>query len=93
MARLVITRRALSHLSRLPSDLREAVDRAVDRIAADPEVGKALLGRLAGTWAMRVGNYRILYTVEGRLPRRTVVVRSVRHRAVAYGQRRRRSSR
>jgi len=88
--RLVVTRRALNQLSQLPSEFREAVEDTIDRVAADPESGKALLGRLAGIWAMRIGNYRILYTIEGRSLSRTVVVRSVRHRAVAYGRRGRR---
>ena len=63
---------------------------AIDRLAAEPEFGKALIGRLKGVRAARVGNYRILYTVEGKSASRTVVVRSVRHRAIAYGRRRRR---
>jgi mRNA-degrading endonuclease RelE of RelBE toxin-antitoxin system len=45
-----------------------------------------MLGRLAGTWSARVGTYRILYTIEGPEAGRRVVVRSIRHRAVAYGR-------
>jgi len=88
MASLVVTRRALNQISQLPSKLRDPVEDAIDRIAADPDTGKALLGRLAGTWSMRIGNYRILYTIEGRYPSRTVAIRSVRHRAVAFGRHR-----
>ena len=56
-------------------------------IGLHPEAqGKRLVGRLAGLWAARVGNYRILYTVEDR----QVIVRSIRHRATAYPRRRRR---
>jgi mRNA-degrading endonuclease RelE of RelBE toxin-antitoxin system len=89
VARLVVTRRALNQIAQLPAELREAVETALDRLAVEPERGTALLGRLRGIWAMRVGNYRILYTIEGRSPTRTIIVRSVRHRAVAYGRRRR----
>ncbi len=50
-------------------------------IGADPETaGKQLLGRLRGLWLARVGSYRILYTLE----KGEVVVRAIRHRAVAY---------
>jgi mRNA-degrading endonuclease RelE of RelBE toxin-antitoxin system len=63
---------------------------ALDRLAVEPEFGKALVGRLEGVRAARVGNYRILYTIEGPSSSKTVVVRSVRHRAVVYGRRRRR---
>src|SRR5919198_373804 len=40
---------------------------------------------LAGIWSARVGNYRVPYTIE----QSTVIVRTVRHRAVAYRGRRR----
>lgn len=36
------------------------------------------------------GNYRILYMLEGPLGKGRVVIRAARHRAVAYGRRRRR---
>jgi mRNA-degrading endonuclease RelE of RelBE toxin-antitoxin system len=53
-------------------------------IAADPEqMGKRLLGRLAGLRSTRVGNYRVLYTIES-----GPIVRSIGHRAVAYRRRR-----
>jgi mRNA-degrading endonuclease RelE of RelBE toxin-antitoxin system len=53
------------------------------------ELGKQLRGRLQGLWSYRVGNYRILYTIEGTGRRSRVIVRAIRHRAVAYPPRRR----
>jgi mRNA-degrading endonuclease RelE of RelBE toxin-antitoxin system len=53
-------------------------------MAADPGIGKPLVGRLSGVWSARVGSYRILYTRE---PAGTIV-RAIRHRAVAYPGRR-----
>jgi mRNA-degrading endonuclease RelE of RelBE toxin-antitoxin system len=50
------------------------------------ETGKRLVGRMQGLWAARVGSYRVLYTLEPT----GVIVRSIRHRAVAYRSRRRR---
>jgi mRNA-degrading endonuclease RelE of RelBE toxin-antitoxin system len=38
-----------------------------------------------GLWSYRVGSYRILYTIDGK----RVIVRAIRHRAVAYRRRRR----
>lgn len=59
-------------------------------LEADPEeLGKELRGRLRGLWSCRVGNYRILYTIEGPKARTRVIVRAIRHRGVAYGGRRR----
>ena len=67
--------------------MQRAVVETLELLERDPEsAGKQLRGRLRGLWACRVGNYRILYTIE----RRRVVVRAIRHRAIAYRTRRRR---
>jgi mRNA-degrading endonuclease RelE of RelBE toxin-antitoxin system len=86
--RLVVTRLAQEQIAGLPVGLRDAVETTIDHLAVEPELGTALLGRLEGVRSARVGNYRILYTIE-RTSSTTVVVRSVRHRAVVYGRRRR----
>ena len=55
-------------------------------IERDPETaGKRLVGRMKGLWSARVGNYRILYTVE----RSGVIVRAIHHRGVVYQPRKR----
>jgi mRNA interferase RelE/StbE len=55
----------------------------IDLIAREPEAaGKQLVGRLSGLWSARVGNYRVLYTIE---PSQSIV-RAIRHRAVAYNR-------
>ncbi len=65
--------------------MREAVFETLVAIGIDPEhAGKQLVGRLRGLWSARVGNYRVLYTIEDG----GVIVRAVRHRAVAYPRRR-----
>jgi mRNA-degrading endonuclease RelE of RelBE toxin-antitoxin system len=67
--------------------VREAVLETLALIDLEPEsMGKRLAGCLEGLWSARVGNYRVLYTIEPS----GVVVRSIRHRAVAYRRRRRR---
>ncbi len=61
--------------------MREAVLETLALIAVEPEsMGKRLLGRLEGLWSARVGNYRVLYTID----QSGVIVRAIRHRAVAY---------
>jgi mRNA interferase RelE/StbE len=85
---LRLTRRAKEDLEALPETVRGAVLETLDLIRVQPEeAGKQLLGRLEGLWSARVGNYRVLYTIE---PRR-VIIRGVRHRGVAYLRRRRRT--
>ena len=85
MPELYLTRRAKEDLEALPKRMREPVLETLESIGLEPEtIGKRLVRRLEGLWAARVGNYRVLYTIE----RSGVVVRAVRHRAVPYGRRR-----
>jgi mRNA interferase RelE/StbE len=81
-----LTRRARTDLEALPGPVREAVLETLDAIGIEPErAGRQLVGRLRGLWSARVGSYRVLYTIEDGV----VIVRAIRHRAVAYRRRRR----
>jgi mRNA-degrading endonuclease RelE of RelBE toxin-antitoxin system len=87
----LLTRIAHEDLRNLPDPIRRAVIQKTDRIGLSPETeGVPLLGRLRRIWSARVGAYSIVYAIDeiGGNPR--VVMRAVRHRAVAYGRRRRR---
>jgi mRNA-degrading endonuclease RelE of RelBE toxin-antitoxin system len=87
---LVLTREARDNLEALPTAVQEAVGETITSLALDPKaVGKALVGRLRGRWSAAVGNYRVLYTIEESTASSRVVVRAIRHRAVAYRTRRR----
>ena len=76
-----LTRRAKNDLADLPATVREAVLETLDLISREPErAGKQLLGRMKGLWSARVGNYRVLYTMAAS----QIIIRAIRHRAVAY---------
>jgi mRNA interferase RelE/StbE len=76
-----LTRRAKNDLADLPATVREAVLETLDLISREPETdGKQLVGRMKGLWSARVGNYRVLYTIEASQS----LIRAIRHRAVAY---------
>jgi mRNA interferase RelE/StbE len=79
-----LTRRARKDLEALPQAVRDAVFETLVAIGTEPERAQ-LVGRLRGLWSARVGSYRVLYTVEDG----GVIVRAIRHRAVAYPRRRR----
>jgi len=81
---LRLTSRAKYDLSQLPGTVREAVLETLALIELEPEaMGKRLVGRMKGLWSARVGNYRVLHTIE----QNGVIVRAIRHRAVAYHRR------
>jgi mRNA-degrading endonuclease RelE of RelBE toxin-antitoxin system len=85
LPRLLLTDRAKQDLEALPRSIQEAVVETLTVLEADPaEMGKQLRGRLRGPWSCRVGNYRILYTIEATGDRSRVIVRAIRHRGVAY---------
>lgn len=88
MPELRLTRRARDDLQALPETVQGAVLETLTILEHEPEssLGKPLLGRLEGFWSARVGSYRILYTIESG----GVIVRAIRHRAVAYRRRRKR---
>ena len=76
-----VTRRTKNDLADLPAPVREAVLETLELISREPETaGKQLVGRMKGLWSARVGNYRVLYTIEAS----QIIIRSIRHRAVAY---------
>lgn len=84
-----MTNDQLGHFEELPPNLQDPVDNALTEIEADPHAaGKQLLGRLEGVWSAWVGNYQILYTIEGKGRSPRVIIRAIRHRAVAYQQKR-----
>jgi len=82
---LRLTRRAKEDVEALPGTVREAVLETLALIGLEPEsMGKRLVGRVEGLRSARVGNYCVLYTIEPS----GVVVRAIRHRAIAYRRRR-----
>jgi mRNA interferase RelE/StbE len=88
LPKLVVKRQARDQLADLPIPLQRAVENAIDQLRLDPEsIGYPLMGRLRGLWSLKVGNYRVIYSVEGSSSK-VVVIRAIRHRAAAYRRRR-----
>lgn len=81
--RLETTRRFEKDFRRLPSDLKRRVDASVRGLEAQPLAGKRLRGEFEGSYSLRVGDYRVIYTVES--AERRVVLLAVAHRRTVYG--------
>jgi mRNA interferase RelE/StbE len=66
----------------LPSAWREKIKRTVEsRLTTQPEVyGKPLRRSLKGYRKLRVGDYRVIFKIEGR----TVKILVIQHRSVVY---------
>jgi mRNA interferase RelE/StbE len=70
-------------MGRLPNTVRQRVDRAILALADNPRPhGCAKLAGTADGWRIRVGDWRILYTIED--DRLVVLVVEVGHRREVY---------
>lgn len=74
---------AATDIARLPATIKERLKTAIrDRLMTEPALyGKPLRANLKGYWKLRVGDYRIVYVIQGD----EVVIYAVYHRKEAYG--------
>lgn len=81
---VTIRKQALKELERLPKKDNRQISKAIDELSVNPRPGgnKKLKGETEYIWRIRVGNYRVLYTIEDRI--KIVEVRKVGHRKNIY---------
>ncbi|MEK7543582.1 MAG: type II toxin-antitoxin system RelE/ParE family toxin [Patescibacteria group bacterium] len=82
MYKLRISPKAGKGLKRLKIDHQKAVLEALGEISEDPFIGKPLTRELTGRFSLRVGVYRIIYTVDKTDGIITVITAG--HRSVVY---------
>lgn len=76
-------RSALKELKRLPADVIARVVRAVGELSANPfPPGVVKLAGAQYTYRLRIGDYRVVYTVDASVL--VVEIVRVRHRSDAY---------
>ncbi len=61
--RIVWQRRASVGLSRLPYELRQAIERAVEELSTSPDVGRGVKNACCEVHRIAVGGYYIFYIV------------------------------
>ncbi len=74
---------AKKQYEKLGTKLRGQVDKAIDRICKDPEIGKPLRGELKGIWSERVATFRLLYKINKN--KIEILVLVIEHRKSVYG--------
>ncbi len=74
--------RALKDVAELPKDDRQRIVDAIEQLSAHPLKGKPLKGRWKGLRRVRVGLYRVIYSL--RRTELTVRVLRIGHRADVY---------
>ena len=80
--KIVLTRRADRNIERFPQPVREQVARRIDLLADRPRLGKTLRGRFQGKRSLRVGDCRVIYSLD--TAQHKVIIESVGHRQGIY---------
>ncbi len=77
-----LTRAADKEMLRLEKDVRIRIADAIDELSSDPLLASIKLKTPFPGYRLRVGDYRILFTVE----KRDVTIYSIAHRKDVYRQ-------
>jgi len=82
MYRVIIPGVIQRSISRIKGRLAERIGLAIDKLAADPRPHGCLKMKITKEWRIRVGNYRIRYTIDD--TQRVVRITGVSPRDDAY---------
>lgn len=82
MYRIKLTAQAKKELKNIKKIYQEAIAAVFEEIAQNPLVGKPLTRELTGRFSLRVGVYRIIYTINKK--DKIVSVITAGHRATIY---------
>lgn len=70
-------------LKKLDESTGKRIKDKLRALSNNPELGKPLVGRLAGLWSLRIGDYRAIYQI--RRPELLILVLKIGHRKNVYG--------
>ena len=79
---LVSTDSFLKDLRKLDSTTNRRILETVELLKSDPHLGKNLRGPLEGLQSLRVGDFRVIYSIEEET--RTITLRAAGHRRSIY---------
>jgi len=63
---------------------KKIVDKIKNTLATNPYTGKKLVGNLSEFWRLRVGDYRVIYSIDDKIV--TVEIMKISHRKEVYGK-------
>ena len=80
---IIFKKRALRFFNKLDKFDQERIGRKIEKLKVNPELGKPMIGKLAGLWSLRIGKYRALYQIKrGQL---LILILDLGHRKNVYG--------
>ena len=80
--RLFLSPKSRSFLDKLDSEESNRIEKKLKHLKNNSELGKPMVGKLAGLWSLRVGKYRALYQI--RKNELLVLVLRIDHRKKVY---------
>lgn len=80
--RLSPTREFLKNLERLDRQTNQRIISSIEGLSVNPFLGKSLRGELKGLYSLRIGKYRVIYSVDTR--RQEIVLHATKHRSKVY---------
>ena len=80
-----IRKQALKELEELPIKAGRQISKAIDHLSEQPRPAgcKKLKGEKEDLWRIRIGDYRVIYTIEDVI--KIVEIRKIGHRRDIYG--------
>ncbi len=82
MFKIILTARAKRELRNISKRHQFAIASVIEELKDNPFAGKPLTRELTGRYALRVGIYRIIYTVNK--SDKTIYILTAGHRSVVY---------
>ena len=79
---IVLTPKAARNIERLAQSVRRQVAQRIDLLAERPRLGKTLRGRFRGKRSLRVGDYRVIYSLD--TVQHKIIIERVGHRREIY---------
>ena len=81
---IVVSHKVEKEISQLPNRIIKNIGQTIDKLAENPRPAgsKKLQGTDENLWRVRVGDYRIVYSIQDVL--RIVEIKRVRHRKEVY---------
>jgi len=79
---LLATKIFAKDLEKLDKPINQRIAKSIDGLHYDPFSGKSLRGELKGLFSLRVGDYRIVYSID--MAKREIVLHTARHRSKVY---------
>ena len=81
---IVVSRKVEKEIIKLPDHIVKNIGKVIDKLAEDPHPSgsKKLQGTDQNLWRVRVGDYRVIYSIEDVL--KIIEIKRVRHRRDVY---------